>query len=114
MGCPAPASGRQCWRAATAWKWLPSLPARDGGGADPGNVSATQQRPGGTEAAIRAASPSLPSLPLTGELDITDAVALGVALTRVVARPPVIDVDLTPRRPWGSPALPFWVMTWIV
>ena len=51
---------------------------------------------------------------LSGELDIGAAALLGAALTRVVARKPVIDVDLTPRRPAGSLSLPYWVMRWTV
>lgn len=51
---------------------------------------------------------------LSGELDIGAAALLGAALTRVVARRPVIDVDLSPRHPLDSPALPYWVMRWTV
>lgn len=53
---------------------------------------------------------------LSGELDITDATALGAALSAVVARKPEVTVDLTPRRPWDtlSAPLPFWVMRWVV
>ena len=54
---------------------------------------------------------------LSGELDITAATALGAALSAAVARKPEVTVDLTPRRPWDSPAtppLPYWVMTWTV
>jgi hypothetical protein len=53
---------------------------------------------------------------LRGELDITAAAALGALLSAAVSREPVVAVDLTPRRPWDSPAppLPFWVMTWTV
>ena len=64
--------------------------------------------------------PSDPSSPehavieLRGELAITDAAALGAALSAAVSREPAIECDLTPRHPQGPGALPFWTMTWVV
>ena len=51
---------------------------------------------------------------LSGELDVAAATALGAALSAAVNRAPRITVDLSPRRPYDSPATqhPFWVMTW--
>jgi hypothetical protein len=55
-------------------------------------------------------------LELSGELDVTHAAALGVAVSAAVASVPQIAVDLTPRRPTDAvpAALPFWRMRWIV
>ena len=66
---------------------------------------------------MTSAEPPAPDhavIELRGELAITDAAALGAALSAAVARQPAIEVDLSPRHPWGPGALPFWVMRWIV
>ena len=64
----------------------------------------------GTEPSARAV------IEMSGELGITDAAALGAALSAALAREPEVTVDLLPRRPWDAlgEARPFWVMTWTV
>ena len=65
--------------------------------------------------------PALPNPPVlssrtSGELDVTHAAALVVAVSAAVASVPQIAVDLTPRRPTDAvpAALPFWRLRWII
>jgi hypothetical protein len=53
-------------------------------------------------------------LELSGELGMAEAARLGAAVSAAVSRRPVIEVDLSPRRPWGAPSEPFWRFRWVV